>query len=264
ESKEKIRKHFLIKFSAPSGVLIWHPYRLKPGYEDEYKEYLRKSVDGLKKWEWIRSKSNWREMVTYSPHFHFVGYVGYLKQSEKGEGWLYKTIEETKNGSKVVSVLSYQDVYRVVNYLLTHVGTLSNQQHSYSWLGNISNNSGKTEVAQEAAQDPMDVIMSISADGAKKSPGTDTDIKKKIECKWCKEHNKQGKLRYFGNTFIAALNAHEIGVEEDLEYTDWDAVSNQVKKLDIPNFQKLHLLEAIKVKQKKPPPLGWETYLIKY
>ncbi|GAI01829.1 unnamed protein product, partial [marine sediment metagenome] len=89
-------------------------------------------------------------------------------------------------------------------------------------------------------------------------------IKKKFECKWCKEHNKHGKLGYFGPTFKATLNAYGIGVEEDIENTDWDAVIIQVKKLDIPDYKKLHLLEAIKVKQGKPPPLGWEDYVIKY
>lgn len=267
EIKEKIRKHFLIKFSAPSGVLIWHPYRMKAGCEDEYIDYLKNSTSGIiktpasgtmKKWEWIRSKPNWRELVEYSPHFHFVGYAGYLQPSDKKEGWIYKTIRETINGNKVVSVLSHQDVYKVVNYLLTHTGVLKNKPytHSYVWIGNLSTrNGGKTEVAEDVVMDSMDVILS----------GTDSDIiKKAIECKWCKEHNKSGKLRYFWKTLQAFFNAHKIGIAEDPEQTDWDKVSEQVKLLDVPNFMVYHILEAIKVKQRKPPPLGFEDYIIEY
>lgn len=255
EDRQKIRKHFLIKFSSPSGSLIFHPFRLKPEAQEEYKEYLRNASDGMKKWEWIRSKPNWRELVIYSPHFHFIGYIGFLAPAKSEEMWLYKTI---KDGNKV-AILSDKDVFRAVNYLLTHTGVLDDRNvHSYVWIGTLSTRNGKFSDDTSADADPMDMIMNDKSGSGK------SDAKINKECRWCAAQGKRGKLRYIWKTFRACLHAHDIYICEDPNLVEWEHVIKEVKQLDIENHMKLHLLEAIKVRQRKPPPLGFEEYIIEY
>lgn len=262
EDRQRIRQHFLIKFSAPSGTLIFHPFRLKPEAQEEYKEYLRNTSDGMKKWEWIRSKPNWRELIKWSPHFHFIGYIGFLAPAKSGELWAYKTIQENKK----VAILSDKDVFRAVNYLLTHTGVLASRPHvhSYVWIGTLSTRNGKfsddASAAASNAPDTMDDIMN----GKDGSSGASSDGKINKECRWCAAQGKRGKLRYIWKTFRACLHAHDIYICEDPNLVEWEHVIKEVKQLDIENHMKLHLLEAIKVRQRKPPPLGWEDYLIEY
>lgn len=167
--REEARSYLSAKSNYPlTGVLVFHAYRPSGRYWKERgiekREQDDDSLDDLKKWEWIRAKEDWWTYVKYSPHFHYIGYVGWLSAPEIGEGWIYKTM--MRNGK--VSTLNGKriDVFKVVHYILSHTvdraTPLDSYEffddtqptkitepesayfHAYSYTGEISNREGRT------------------------------------------------------------------------------------------------------------------------
>ena len=159
---EWIERNFNIIPSNIDGVLIFHAHRLNDFGKKEYAAYLqechRKGIPEnqiLKKWEWVRSKGNAKDMyIEFSPHFHFIGYIGWLAEAKEGEEFIYKQIkdvngyaarfnEKTKDGKIKIK----EDLGKAVHYLLTHtVYDKKNKNFpSYVYIGKISYRHGKTQ-----------------------------------------------------------------------------------------------------------------------
>lgn len=167
--REEARSYLSAKSNYPlTGVLVFHAFRPSKRYWEERgiekKDQEEDSLNDLKKWEWIRAKEDWWNYVNYSPHFHYIGYVGWLSKPEKGEKWIYKTI--MKNGK--VSRLNGKriEVFKTMHYILSHTvdravpldsyeffddtGDIKIREsesayfHAYSYMGEISNREGRT------------------------------------------------------------------------------------------------------------------------
>ena len=127
-----------------AGVFIFHPFRPNERYYEERREEMKEEDENpekeLKKWKWIRSKPNWFDYVKFSPHLHFVGYVGWLDRPEEEEKFVYKLLKNRKGNYKGIS--DKGDVYAVVYYILTHTGFPKEEKyfHPYVWVGNLSFN----------------------------------------------------------------------------------------------------------------------------
>ena len=135
----------------PSGILIFHPFRPNKKYYEERKERYTSDdalpEDDFRKWEWIRSQPNWRDYVEFSPHFHFIGYVGWMNPPEKGgELFIYKMIVG-QDGKVVTYNKDKHGTYELVYYLLTHAGiTFENTNFpTFVWIGYLSYNSRKNK-----------------------------------------------------------------------------------------------------------------------
>jgi len=128
--------------SKIAGVLIFHPFRPNELYYIERKEEMEEEDENpekeLKKWEWIRSKPNWYDYVKFSPHLHFVGYIGWLQPPDEGEKFVYKLLKNREGNYK--GLIDKRDVYAVVYYVLTHTGFPKDKKnfHCYVWVGNLS------------------------------------------------------------------------------------------------------------------------------
>ena len=129
-----------------AGVLLFHAFRPNKRFWMEYGSRKEEDEEGLKewakKWEWIRSKENWFDYVDYSPHFHFIGWCGWLDSPEKGEEFVYKTITDKKG--KVADYSNKKDLFRLVYYLLSHtVGKADDKYFSpVTWIGELGNRCG--------------------------------------------------------------------------------------------------------------------------
>ena len=136
----------------PSGVLIFHPFRPNKKYYEVRKERYSSDdaspEDDLRKWEWIRSQPKWRDYVEFSPHFHFIGYVGWMNPPKKGEPFIYKMIVD-QNGKVVTYNGDKHGTYELVYYLLTHAGiTYTNTSFpSYVWIGYLAYNTKNKKFA---------------------------------------------------------------------------------------------------------------------
>lgn len=142
-----------------SGALVFHPFRPSDLYyieRGEQREEEENPENDKKKWEWIRGKPNWEDYVEFSPHFHYVGWVGWMDKPEKGEGWIYKMIMTNGHVARFDrGKKGAQELFRVVHYLLTHTGTTkidntdTDNFFSYAYLGNIANCFGAISEASE-------------------------------------------------------------------------------------------------------------------
>ncbi len=261
DKKEEIRKSYRIINSAPSGVLIFHPFRLTKDAMQQYSLYVDLETNAgrkpLTKWDWIREQTNIENMIFYSPHFHFVGYMSWIEKQKKGDPWIYKVIEETTDKGKKVSQLDGPSLYRVVKYLLSHTGTLKDRPNvrSYVYTGNVSNSYGETETS-------IELEGSEGADGGStvsdRIPQTSMEKKAlKNKCRWCEKHGKQGKLWYIGQNTAAFFRSY--GIPEDLDNSKKIIM---VKNLGIPDYIVMHIIEIIRMRMGKPPPIDYGEYII--
>ena len=136
----------------PSGILIFHPFRPNKRYYEARKERYTSDdaspEDDLRKWEWIRSQPNWKDYVEFSPHFHFIGYVGWMDPPEKGELFIYKMIVG-EDGKVVTYNGNKYGTYELIYYLLTHAGiTFENTNFpTFVWIGYLAYNNTKKKFA---------------------------------------------------------------------------------------------------------------------
>ena len=143
----------------PSGLLIFHPFRPNKKYYEVRKERYSSDdtspEDDLRKWEWIRSQPNWRDYVEFSPHFHFIGYVGWMNPPEKGELFIYKMIVD-QNGKVVTYNGDKHGTYELVYYLLTHAGTtyINTNFSTFVWIGYLAYNTKNKKSAHGTTRQP--------------------------------------------------------------------------------------------------------------
>ena len=215
-----------------AGVLIFHPFRPNERYYEERKEQNREEDENpekeLKKWEWIRNKPNWDDYVKFSSHVHFVGWIiGWLEPPEEGEEWIYKTIGiKGRDKGKYRGIEDKRDLYRVVYYLLTHVGVKKSEKnyHPYVWVGGLANNRvGKPKFKKEKKD-------------------------RVLKCKKC-GHPLAGVysvLKTFFKVYHNIIN---------FKYFDYEYLKEKVWETDLTPEQISNLLEALKYWFKlKPPP----------
>lgn len=96
------KKHFIRKageIGCTGGSMVIHLWRTNdnvPGY-----------LEGVKKWDWVRARKDWRKFVKFSPHAHIIGY-GYLKPQEKGqENFEYKNMGPLRGRKEIEAVAFY-------------------------------------------------------------------------------------------------------------------------------------------------------------
>jgi len=253
DERMQIKDNCRVINSTPSGVLIFHPWRTTA--EANKKAYAA----NMKKWEWVRAQGpNWKDYVYWSPHFHFVGYVGWLSVPESGTGWVYKTITEEFEKGRKVSILKPKEVYFAVSYLLSHTGTIKDKPnvHSYVYIGNLADRNGESE--EEKQLKKFGVLYPSDGDIILSSKSINDLKKLKATCKYCKRQGKTGKLFYMYQNLLSFFKAYEI----PFDGVHWEGVEESIKRINAPNYIKLHVLECIHIKQDKGPPVDYLDYLI--
>jgi hypothetical protein len=266
ELKEKIKESYRVINSVPSGVLIFHPYRLTREAMAQYNIYrnqqITKGQDPTRKWDWVRTQRNYHELIYYSPHFHFIGFTSWLMEPEAGSNWVYKTIEEENDNGKKVSILGEDDIYRAVNYLLSHTGALKNKgnMHSYVYTGNLSDSNGNSSAERKLKKNGFTVNDDeIFINETSKSE----EKQMKNKCKFCQERGKEGKLFYIWTNLNTFFNAYDINLNQVYENNiSFEELIEFTKKIDRPSFIKLHVIEALRLKMGKPPPIDYEKYIV--
>lgn len=179
-----IYRTYKVSFSYPDGILVYHPYRLNDKGKHEYDLYVAemKTEDAankeiMQKWEWLRHhhSHDWLHYVTYSPHYHFIGWTGYLAPARKDELFVIEkkpglsyitngiiTKEQKKREHLLVQhtfkqtkmVIKKMDLIRAIRYPLTHTvdRTDTKNYHSYVWIGKLSTRYGKTDKEKQLEQ----------------------------------------------------------------------------------------------------------------
>jgi len=133
---------------AIGGVCIPHPFRTTQEAKDLAKEAKKA------KWDWIREQiSEWR-YYNNSYHLHLECYVGYMKQPEEGEAFIYKM--QTDVNGNVIDFLRMskrkKEMGKHLSYVLGHSGYLVDRpggMDSYIWFGTCTKKSFKISEEEE-------------------------------------------------------------------------------------------------------------------
>ncbi|MHA1334068.1 MAG: hypothetical protein ACTSPL_08375 [Candidatus Odinarchaeia archaeon] len=264
---EWIERNFNIIPSNIDGVLIFHAHRLNEMGKREYYNYLQECHEKgipdnqiLKKWEWVRSKGNARNMyVKFSPHFHFVGYVGWLDKAKEGEDFIYKQIQDvngyavrfnqvtkTKTGKYKITIK--EDLGKVIHYLLTHtVYDKKNKNFpSYVYLGKISYRHGKTQAEKY-----------IELEEIKRKQEEGITGKKCVDCGSDVLYIPQS-IKKFWHKYFGLIRYNELSKDEQKK--------SIMENNKIPDNIKRNAIELINIEYKRregePPPPTDEKYVL--
>lgn len=237
------------------GVLILHLYRPNERYYRERGEQRREEEENpeneLKKWEWIRSRPNWWTYVDFSPHFHFIGFAGWLEKPKEGESFVYKLIPVYREGEKSHEIKTWDDMMRVLTYVLSHAGGVC-QDHSRvhwwvrggKWKFDLSKEEQRREFERRYVLDDagMSKLLGINIGELK---DREKKKKRKLACKKC-----GGALAPFEQNVKAFLKAW-IAAKPDPESYIKNGRFKDLRKLvleeDIPPQVKEHVLEALDI-----------------
>ena len=106
-----------------AAVIIPHPYRIKK----EFQQSISQAADreGINRYEYTLKQTNWKDLVTFSPHIHIIGYGHLVTSSDlyKKAGWTYRN--HTPTGKKG---LKGEHLQRTLAYLLTHTWARGNHK----------------------------------------------------------------------------------------------------------------------------------------
>lgn len=118
------------------GVVFLHPYRLRKDRKAELRKIARQEDDWIpgefSLWKTLVKLPNWREYVTFYPHFHILATTKRGSRFKSGGdiGIIWKGIGELSQAL---------DVLRCSMYLLSHTGIFTHKiTHSIRWFGDLS------------------------------------------------------------------------------------------------------------------------------
>lgn len=235
----------------PTGTVVFHAYRFNDKGEKGYKAYIAKCKDNgvnnkdiMKKWQWIREKhgDDWRRYTRFSPHYHYIGYVGWLDKPKQGENFVYKTITDkngkvkTLNDRKTMHI-QQQQLHRAIFYILTHTVDRTDRDYyrSYVHLGDISTRNGKPEL-QERIEEKQQELKQVNR-----------------TCRACRD----GKLFYIRQNLTAFLRAW-LDIQNPHKWSDKSLKRGILQAKDIPREIKKNVLEGMDMLQDyhdgEPPP----------
>ena len=137
--------------NVSGGVVILHPYRLR---EDMKPELYRIAVEEdnwtpgeFSLWKTLVKLPNWREYVTFYPHFHILATCkrgSRFKQGDGDDGVVWKGIGELRQA---------EDLLKCSMYLLSHAGVFTHKQvHAIRWFGDLSNCNWSLDQASPGVQ----------------------------------------------------------------------------------------------------------------
>jgi len=270
-----IRSKYKVTYAYPDGILIYHPYRFNERANQEYRQYIAQMKTDLapdheiyKKWDWLRHThpQNWRkDYVIFSPHFHFIGWTGYLAPAQKNELFVYEkkpglsyltndiiTKEQKKRDCLLVQYVNKQtkmvikklDLIRAIRYPLTHTVDRTDKKNyaSYVWIGNLSTRNGKTDKEKQLEQ-YQDIISIKEKRFSSKTKNT---------CQNC-----GGTLGYIKPTIDNFFKKYE-NIPNTGWYTYPDLISRVQDNKQITPEQQENMVEILQTlenyKLGKPPP----------
>lgn len=123
------------------GVVVPHAYRVNEDVQAEFRE----ADPDMGIWRWLKDhrEGEWRAAVYFSPHYHIIGLAEDVAASDPGsdDGWIFKRIRSLERHNRR-RASSYEDVYGVLYYLLTHASfDPAESRHVLRWFGSLSYNS---------------------------------------------------------------------------------------------------------------------------
>ncbi len=241
-----------------AGVLVFHAFRPSTRYWEERGEQRKDDDDpenDKKKWEWIRSKKNWYDYVEFSPHWHFIGWVGWIDKPVKNEEFVYKMIT---TGGRVARFDTGKkkagELFKLVYYVLTHTCTTkidysdTDEFHSYVWLGNMAGCS---------FGGVPDELTAYNEEMARKKGVGKGD---KCKCKDCggKLYYMRKNLDFFFKVYcnIAYPSAHSLN---DLRGVVLNSTASNRIKMNVLECMKAVELGELFIKTVGPPP---DAYIV--
>jgi len=121
-----IKKHSDGSFG---GTLVYHAFRFTPEGKRRYKASREPEE---RAWSWMRGQPDREQLIRFSPHFHYVGYLFFSPDSDdfhKSTGWVYKRISD--------HYLNEHDLYAVLKYVFSHKAVIKGRE-SHTWIGHCS------------------------------------------------------------------------------------------------------------------------------
>jgi hypothetical protein len=126
------------------AVVLAHGWRIKDWVKRAYRELTDADViteGGL--WKFVREhEKDWRVLTYWSPHYHILGLsadVGADHPDEQG-GWVFRRLSSDA-WFNFTEPDSYEAVFRMAMYLLSHVGFQGDSQKQVvRWFGTLAYN----------------------------------------------------------------------------------------------------------------------------
>jgi hypothetical protein len=122
-SIQELLPQFLAEPDNRSFFVVYHPFRIKQEYRKDVYDHPGEQGQGEMMWSDVLSSDDWREYVTFEPHFHVFCNTRYFEKtiSEKVEaesGWVFHRIEDADS----ISVENLEDLTKQITYCLSHAG----------------------------------------------------------------------------------------------------------------------------------------------
>jgi len=137
------------RMGARGGAKVIHMVRATAEAKAEAKKA------GKPVWVWIREQEDEWKWYYYSPHIHFLGYIGYMKKNTTGGKYHYGM--KTDGDNRPIDYLKDEEptesLIKRARYMLSHTGYFVDNPEfmdNYTWTGNCSRKSFKI-TAEEVA-----------------------------------------------------------------------------------------------------------------
>lgn len=129
-------KDRLKRCGITAGFKLDHPFRIKKNVQNVIREIMGENITSGGSWDFILNPSSldtindyldtdfksWRDLVSFSPHVHYLLFPGHQKISGDKDIVLAKL--QAKDGSYTLD--SVRDVVKNIRYLVSHCGILVN------------------------------------------------------------------------------------------------------------------------------------------
>ncbi len=134
-----------------AGLIIFHPYRIKPEKKQELREIARKEYDWkageFHLWKVLVELEDWEDFVYFYPHFHIEAFADKGDRFEPGkpeDDYIWEGIQE---------VSSPKGIMKLSMYLLSHAGVSEELSfQSIRWFGELSPSKWSIEDAEPKIQ----------------------------------------------------------------------------------------------------------------
>lgn len=142
EDLEKVREDvrcFLRGKGIIGAVEVFHPFRFETSLKGQLLAYRDKNYPKLGKYGIWKSFvelvkrgdiKNWRDWLTFRPHFHFIGVFKWTYQANDLDPFVFKKVGADRRN---------KDIVKTVMYLYSHVGIDVTGAHNIRWIGQLGN-----------------------------------------------------------------------------------------------------------------------------
>lgn len=152
------------------GVCVFHGFRptddTKEAFEaakeaNEEIQQRMKANRGI--WHFIRETDrDWRSLVKWSPHFHYLGLCREFEADDGGDDWVVRRLSSMDPFRSLTDTDAYQSIASTVTYLLSHATFESEgSAKAITWFGSLHPSNFQAE--EELSAGALSVIERMAA-----------------------------------------------------------------------------------------------------